>query len=407
MNNMIKYKFRVDFFFCKVGLLLMQNMNDIIKQSMIANTIKCNYDEPLETILNKLKKPELKRLVDHHGLKGCSSLSKGGLIERIIATLGDVSRLEYILCGMDELMMSDFMMLANEPYVNSGAMMSGCEYTLYNLGYVYPVLNGKETVYMMPQVVKEAYATISQEEFQNTKVRTDLVYLYMKALVNLYGICDFNQLCKVFNEYEEATLTPEEALNVLFCKLTFQGDVQSFGPLFVSDSLLIDSEQEVLTLREVQEEKDYYMPTKEEIQAFGVDEGEWTPQLMQVQKFIEENICEDKKVAREIAHEMGMSFAYKYQPKLAFMALESRGIEMESYNVGQALMILLMDSFNHARTWENRGFRQVDLEASTMKETVSSQLVVPMINPIKSNKIGRNEPCPCGSKKKYKKCCGR
>ena len=54
---MIKYKFRVDFFFCKVGLL-MQNMNDIIKESMIANAIKCNYDEKLETILNKLKKPE-------------------------------------------------------------------------------------------------------------------------------------------------------------------------------------------------------------------------------------------------------------------------------------------------------------------------------------------------------------
>jgi preprotein translocase subunit SecA len=24
----------------------------------------------------------------------------------------------------------------------------------------------------------------------------------------------------------------------------------------------------------------------------------------------------------------------------------------------------------------------------------------------KSDKVGRNEPCPCGSGKKYKKCCG-
>ena len=23
------------------------------------------------------------------------------------------------------------------------------------------------------------------------------------------------------------------------------------------------------------------------------------------------------------------------------------------------------------------------------------------------SKVGRNEPCPCGSNKKYKKCCGR
>ena len=26
---------------------------------------------------------------------------------------------------------------------------------------------------------------------------------------------------------------------------------------------------------------------------------------------------------------------------------------------------------------------------------------------VKENKVGRNEPCPCGSGKKYKKCCGR
>ena len=26
--------------------------------------------------------------------------------------------------------------------------------------------------------------------------------------------------------------------------------------------------------------------------------------------------------------------------------------------------------------------------------------------PLRSSKIGRNHPCPCGSGKKYKKCCG-
>ncbi|MBE0429738.1 MAG: preprotein translocase subunit SecA [Thermoleophilia bacterium] len=30
----------------------------------------------------------------------------------------------------------------------------------------------------------------------------------------------------------------------------------------------------------------------------------------------------------------------------------------------------------------------------------------PVVTQMKSNKIGRNEPCPCGSGKKYKKCCG-
>jgi uncharacterized protein YecA (UPF0149 family) len=33
----------------------------------------------------------------------------------------------------------------------------------------------------------------------------------------------------------------------------------------------------------------------------------------------------------------------------------------------------------------------------------------PPVDPIKSKgeSVGRNDPCPCGSGKKYKKCCGK
>lgn len=32
----------------------------------------------------------------------------------------------------------------------------------------------------------------------------------------------------------------------------------------------------------------------------------------------------------------------------------------------------------------------------------------PPVEPIKAGKeVGRNDPCPCGSGKKYKKCCGK
>ena len=35
-----------------------------------------------------------------------------------------------------------------------------------------------------------------------------------------------------------------------------------------------------------------------------------------------------------------------------------------------------------------------------------SGIIDPKSKPITSNKVGRNDPCPCGSGKKYKKCCG-
>lgn len=44
-------------------------------------------------------------------------------------------------------------------------------------------------------------------------------------------------------------------------------------------------------------------------------------------------------------------------------------------------------------------------ELPTLKRNTSSRGTG--ISPIKVEKTGRNDPCPCGSEKKYKKCCGK
>lgn len=45
------------------------------------------------------------------------------------------------------------------------------------------------------------------------------------------------------------------------------------------------------------------------------------------------------------------------------------------------------------------------LDAETRKELYRKQRSSTTI--VKDKKIGRNDPCPCGSGKKYKKCCGK
>ena len=40
-------------------------------------------------------------------------------------------------------------------------------------------------------------------------------------------------------------------------------------------------------------------------------------------------------------------------------------------------------------------------------EAVNDQNKIKKQQPKKVAKIGRNEPCPCGSGKKYKQCCGK
>ena len=43
-----------------------------------------------------------------------------------------------------------------------------------------------------------------------------------------------------------------------------------------------------------------------------------------------------------------------------------------------------------------------DIERATIKRDYNKSKTV-----VKAKKVGRNEPCPCGSGKKYKNCCGR
>jgi uncharacterized protein YecA (UPF0149 family) len=51
--------------------------------------------------------------------------------------------------------------------------------------------------------------------------------------------------------------------------------------------------------------------------------------------------------------------------------------------------------------------------AAYWREQGSKQISMPLMSgptpspPRISTKVGRNEPCPCGSRKKFKKCCGK
>ena len=64
---------------------------------------------------------------------------------------------------------------------------------------------------------------------------------------------------------------------------------------------------------------------------------------------------------------------------------------------------------NHTRLWENAGYTPIELRSQSVSDesifstTFSENKPKRPITQV--NKIGRNDVCPCGSGKKYKKCC--
>ncbi len=58
-------------------------------------------------------------------------------------------------------------------------------------------------------------------------------------------------------------------------------------------------------------------------------------------------------------------------------------------------------------TQEEREQRVKELESLKKKVVLSAPSTQSTKQPLKKQKVGRNAPCPCGSGKKYKKCCGK
>ena len=66
----------------------------------------------------------------------------------------------------------------------------------------------------------------------------------------------------------------------------------------------------------------------------------------------------------------------------------------------------LRSVWNHTRRLGDRGYTPLELEILQKKAGLSSGAGKP--GPVqKCQKIYPNDPCPCGSGRKYKKCCGR
>lgn len=58
----------------------------------------------------------------------------------------------------------------------------------------------------------------------------------------------------------------------------------------------------------------------------------------------------------------------------------------------------------NARTWHSHGFTVSELTASEIVRPTSGK--AKKAQPVTVHKVGRNDPCPCGSGKKFKKCHG-
>ncbi len=83
---------------------------------------------------------------------------------------------------------------------------------------------------------------------------------------------------------------------------------------------------------------------------------------------------------------------------------EGKGIKFRSYEEKIKIYGHISEIVYVSRLWTEYGNSLVEYEMKDLRKKDISEL---RKKPDVIKKIGRNDPCPCGSGKKYKNCCGR
>lgn len=122
---------------------------------------------------------------------------------------------------------------------------------------------------------------------------------------------------------------------------------------------------------------------------------------------IEPEVEQVKKIAPyfvEMNNSIRMAANNGYTPAEMKKICDESGLDCKTFFIDK----IEIDE-NHEKN-RSESFRSMKLKLSEMSRMLDKYSDDNSINlnlPVKSRKIGRNEPCPCGSGKKYKKCCGR
>lgn len=228
---------------------------------------------------------------------------------------------------------------------------------------------------------------------------------YVKACVHLYGIIEYSRLLEIYNEQ-----------NKISC----------------ADSVLhwivmtYDNKNELEAMDIVVEDDCFYHASlagkQAEILRHGFGKPYYIPEKNELLKYTNPSYNEKTKQQEALISAVAKEF-YKGNEKQVESQLHSLFLDLKRYDIKFSAIVsdfigqfdfeniahvnkfvgLIQNVANTSRLWENRGHTAREIGAMGGRNYIS-----PLVNePAQAEvKQGRNDPCDCGSGKKYKKCCG-
>ena len=160
----------------------------------------------------------------------------------------------------------------------------------------------------------------------------------------------------------------------------------------------------------------YYIPAKSELLRYADPYYvEKTPSYAAFCRFIQVRLGRPENEAAVIGSHIQLIMRHGAMPKDIFAEMERFGLTEENEELMSDFITVMMDMYNNTRMPADKRLSTVEAQKadpSRQKKIANASEIVTSSMPIVKNRIGGkkiypNDLCPCGSGKKYKKCCGR
>ena len=345
----------------------------------------------LQSTLTSLTVKDLHKLCRTYDLSHTYSLKKAELVSVLMPAILSLERMDRFLYLAKEPEYRFFRLLyASDrpiPLIEENSVLA---HLLAAQGYA-DIIKGSGEI-IMPLEIQQMYQELLRNKFADRKRRGDLLDAYASAAVHLYGVIKLTDLVQIINQQNETQTTESELRDCL------QRHIEESGYLFhqeylVNEAFRDNGFQDVPDLLKQVGGKQRYLPPREKFLLYtDADYYEETPATAKLSQFLVSRCGKSFNEAKDITDSIAIACCVETPMSLILEDLNTNGTHLsrpQTIEFEQLVTAITKTS----RLWSMNGHTPVELALMTRA--------------VRGRKIGRNEPCPCGSGLKYKRCCGR
>ncbi|PLS09601.1 YecA family protein [Neobacillus cucumis] len=359
----------------------------------------------LKDALTRLSKDELSDIRRRFEIKGASQLKKGELIDLLSKQIPLL--LEMMFTNIDQERY-DLMkqIIRNGGYIVDPDLAQQQAAYLRESGIAFTGTYEGGRILAMP--VEIVHHPIFQENDQQLSAicRRNSEWIRLtQGLLYYYGTLTINELHDLLEKYTNEPVRLSNYLSVIDHAISYYKQIHR-DEIGFSDFRVFDSKKAKME-HQMRKDLAFFPFTKEQLLKAGEpDYIERNASYIQFVQFLTQNYEIDREEADGIVEECVYATNIGESPNDILQYLQSR-LEITTIDMFKAFMDHVVNMMNNSRQWGLKGYTPRELGAKERNSLLTLPDENKIIDFASKKKIGRNDPCPCGSGKKYKKCCGR